>query len=243
MRWFVGDVHGCARELDALLRQIRFDPARDELWAVGDLVNRGPDSAEALRLWRDVGGRGVVGNHDLYALRAHAGDIPREADDTLAPLFAAPDAAELLARLAGLPGLLLLPAPPSGGICLVHAGLHPAWSDLDALARRLSGSSLEAVRRGDPALRFATLARCCSPDGEHSPWTGAPEDCPPPARPWDEFYRGERFVVHGHWAKRGVYRTARTLGLDSSCAWGGPLTAWCAEEDRLVQVRARPRRP
>lgn len=45
MRWFIGDVHGCARTLDALLGRIRPDPDRDELWFVGDLVNRGPDSA------------------------------------------------------------------------------------------------------------------------------------------------------------------------------------------------------
>jgi bis(5'-nucleosyl)-tetraphosphatase (symmetrical) len=100
MRWFVGDVHGCCRELDALLATVRFDPREDELWTVGDLVNRGPDSAAALRLWRDAGGRGVVGNHDVYALRAWEGAIPREADDTLADLFAAPDAPELLERLA-----------------------------------------------------------------------------------------------------------------------------------------------
>ena len=44
MRWVVGDVQGCARELEALLEAVRFDPARDELVSVGDLVNKGPDS-------------------------------------------------------------------------------------------------------------------------------------------------------------------------------------------------------
>jgi bis(5'-nucleosyl)-tetraphosphatase (symmetrical) len=222
-----------------LLATVRFDPARDELWTVGDLVNRGPDSAAVLRLWRDVGGRGVVGNHDVYALRAWEGAIPREADDTLADLFAAPDAADLFASLASLPGLVLLPGPPEGGICLVHAGLHPQWTDLEAVARRLGEGAGRTGRRDDDALRFATLVRCCTKEGTRSKWAGPPEECPPPARPWDELYSGARFVVHGHWAKRGVHRTARVLGLDSACAWGGPLTAWCAEEDRLVQVPAR----
>lgn len=235
MRWFVGDVHGCARELDALLAAIRFDPGADELWAVGDLINRGSDSAATLRLWRDVGGRGVVGNHDLYALRAHAGEIDREVD-TLTPLFEAADGPQLLARLAALPGLILLPGPPAGGICLVHAGLHPKWDDLDEIAARLGEGAGAPGRRVDPALRFATLVRCCTPEGARSDWAGPPDKCPPPARPWDELYRGERFVVHGHWAKRGVHRTERILGLDSSCVGGGVLTAWCAEEDRLVQV-------
>ena len=43
MRWVVGVIQGCARELDELLETIRFDRARDELWSVGDLINRGPD--------------------------------------------------------------------------------------------------------------------------------------------------------------------------------------------------------
>ena len=44
MRWVVGDVHGCVRELERLLRQIRYDEGRDELWSIGDLLNKGPDS-------------------------------------------------------------------------------------------------------------------------------------------------------------------------------------------------------
>ena len=67
MRWVVGDVQGCARELDDLLREIRFDPAKDELWSTGDLVNRGPASLAAARLWRDIGGRVVICNHEIYA--------------------------------------------------------------------------------------------------------------------------------------------------------------------------------
>ena len=50
MRWIVGDLQGCARELDELLERIAFERGRDELWAVGDLINRGPDSLATLRL-------------------------------------------------------------------------------------------------------------------------------------------------------------------------------------------------
>lgn len=238
MRWFVGDVHGCARELEDLLRAIRFDPAADELWAVGDLVNRGPDSAAAIRLFRDAGGRGVVGNHDLYALRCAEGRRRRDRD-TLDGLLAAPDRGELLAFLAALPPLVLLPGGPARGICLVHAGLHPAWSDLPAVASRLATAAADPAPRRDPDLAFAVLARCCSDEGEMAEGTGPPGECPEGTAAWDTFYRGDRFVVHGHWARRGLHRTARVLGLDTACAWGGRLTAWCPEEDRLAQVPAR----
>ncbi len=44
----IGDVQGCYDELLALLERIAFDPAADRLWFVGDFVNRGPQSLQAL---------------------------------------------------------------------------------------------------------------------------------------------------------------------------------------------------
>jgi bis(5'-nucleosyl)-tetraphosphatase (symmetrical) len=108
MRWLVGDVQGCALELEDLLRATRFDPGRDELWCVGDLVNRGPDSLATLRLWQSVGGRGVIGNHEVYALCARSGRWPRK-HDTLQALYDAPDADALLGALRALPALAWLP--------------------------------------------------------------------------------------------------------------------------------------
>ena len=238
MRWVVGDVHGCARELERLLERIDFDPARDELWSVGDLVNTGPDSLAALRLWRDVGGRAVLGNHDIYALRAFSGSRPRR-NDTLDELFAAPDAAELLERLRAQPVLVRLPgrdaAPP---VWLVHAGIHPRWDDLERVAQRLAAAPHDDDGLRAPWVAFATRVRCCTAEGEMSDDPGPPADCAPPFRPWDDFYPGPTLVVHGHWALRGAYRGRHTMSLDSGCVYGGSLSAWCQEEDRLVQISA-----
>jgi bis(5'-nucleosyl)-tetraphosphatase (symmetrical) len=238
MRWVVGDVQGCARELDALLRALRFDPRRDELWCLGDLVNRGPDSAAALRLWRDVGGRSLLGNHDIYALLARAGRRKRKAD-TLQALFDSPDCDALLGLLRACPVLAWLP----GGdgfqpVWIVHAGLDPRWPDLDGVAARLVATPHDDAWLESPDVAFATGVRCCTAEGRRCSHTGRPEDCPEPFRPWDAFYRGPALVLHGHWAARGFHRGPFTMGLDSGCVYGGALTGWCQEEDRIVQVPA-----
>lgn len=238
MRWLVGDVQGCARELDALLAKVRFDPERDELWCVGDLVNRGPHSLEVLRTWRDLGGRGVIGNHDVHALLARSGRRPR-ALPTLEPLFRAPDCDELLARLRALPALERVPGgSDAADVWVVHAGLDPRWDDLDAVARRIESAPHDDDWLQSDDVSFATRVRCCTPDGRMSRHNGLPAACPEPFVPWDTLYRGSLTVVHGHWAMRGYYRGKRTIGLDSGCVYGGSLTAWCLEEDRIEQVPA-----
>ncbi len=239
MRWVVGDIHGCARELGDLLDEIRFEPARDELWTVGDLVNTGPDSLAVLEIWRDAGGRSVVGNHDVYALLARATRIARRSD-RLDPLFASPDCDALLARLRASPAMVRFTREiEPRGVWLLHAGIHPRWNDLGAIADRLNPQPHDDDWLRGAELTYMTRVRCCDSSGERVAFTGRPSDAPPPFRPWDAFYAGENLIVHGHWAMRGHYRGARTMGLDSACVYGGHLTAWSVDDDRIESVPCR----
>jgi hypothetical protein len=69
---FVGDVHGHIVSLRALLHKLKFDEKNgDHLVFVGDLVNKGPDSAGVVALAMDVGASAVRGNHEDNVLRAH----------------------------------------------------------------------------------------------------------------------------------------------------------------------------
>ena len=71
--WLVGDLHGCFARLMAALRERRFDPYQDLLLSVGDLIDRGPQSAQCLDLLRYRWVCAVRGNHEQMALEALAG--------------------------------------------------------------------------------------------------------------------------------------------------------------------------
>jgi bis(5'-nucleosyl)-tetraphosphatase (symmetrical) len=229
-RLFIGDIQGCREELERLLEKARFDPVTDQLHPVGDLVNRGPDSLGVVRLLRSLDAGGVLGNHDLHALGIATGRRKPRKNDTLEEFLGAEDHEELHAWLAGLPLLRVW-----DDLYLVHAGLHPRWRDPAAV--------LDGVDPRDPdsAARFAVTVRYCTGKGRLPERDDVPP--PPPFRPWHAFYDREehagRRVVFGHWAVQGLCITQALCGLDTACVWGGKLTAWSAEEDRLFQVEAK----
>jgi len=231
-RVFVGDIQGCADELDELLEALAYDPERHALWAVGDLVNRGPASARALRRLIEVGAGSVLGNHDLRLLTTAASGRSPRPEDTFQDVLSAPDRETLLAWLRARPLVRLW-----DDVVLVHAGLHPKWSDPKQIAAPLEAAIARGeLPAGDPDLSFLVSVRHCDANGKR------PRDDLDPGEgfaPWDHWYAGERTVVCGHWAARGFVRTERVCSLDSGCVWGGALTAWIYEEDRYVSVPAR----
>ena len=228
-RIFVGDIQGCATQLDSLLRRLQLG-ANDVLYCVGDLVNRGPDSLGVLRRLRGLEARIVLGNHDLHLLRLAARGKRVPTAHPLAAVLRAPDRDLLLDWLQAQPVMRVEP-----DLAVVHGGLHPAWIDVAAIAPVLNAAVHDSVvRRVDRNVEFAVNVRYCDADGRRPP-----SDEPPPAPPffpWDQFYRGTRTVVFGHWARRGLVRQPRLRGLDTGCVYGGALSAWIAEEDQVVQV-------
>jgi bis(5'-nucleosyl)-tetraphosphatase (symmetrical) len=258
----IGDVQGCCDALHALLGEVGFSPSRDLLWFVGDLVNRGTQSAEVLRFVRSLGERAIVvhGNHDLHTLAVAAGKAKRRADDTLEDLLGAPDRDELLDWLRMRPLLHV-----DREYVMVHAGLLPSWSlaqaaDLAAEAEAalrapahlelypsLYGSKPAAwsdALRGAERLRVIvnamTRMRFCTPDGAMDfSVKGELEKALPGYLPWfevpDRRTRGVP-IVCGHWSALGLRITPDLLALDTGCVWGGRLTAIRLEDRRVFQT-------
>ena len=106
----IGDLQGCYDPFRRLLDELAFEPSKDTLWLVGDIVNRGPKSLKALRFVRDLGDSAVtvLGNHDLHLLALHAGAVRfGRRFGTLEKLLNASDADELCDWLASPPARAL----------------------------------------------------------------------------------------------------------------------------------------
>ena len=140
----VGDIQGCYDDLRRALDAVSFEPAADQLWCVGDLVNRGPDSLSVLRYIRQLGDSAVcvLGNHDLHLLAVSEGNLKHFRNDTVDEILQAPDREQLLNWLRHLP---LLHRDPELGFSLLHAGLPPQWGLGTAAAR---AREVEAALQG-----------------------------------------------------------------------------------------------
>lgn len=250
----VGDLQGCLDPLKCLLDRVAFDPARDRLWLVGDLVNRGPKSLETLRFlfaMRDSV-TCVLGNHDLHLL-AVAHNVERlKKSDTLREIIEAPDAWDLLDWLRRQK---LVHYDEARDIAMVHAGIPPMWTLAKALKRAAEVEEallddarlplfLEGMYGNDPACwdsdlhgitrlrvitNYFTRMRFCKADGTLDLKSKEGADTAPPGyRPWfahpSRKTRGQK-IIFGHWAAlEGKCNEPGLHALDTGCVWGGTMT-------------------
>jgi bis(5'-nucleosyl)-tetraphosphatase (symmetrical) len=259
----IGDVQGCFSALERLVQQLQFDPLKDRLWFVGDLVNRGPDSASALRYIRALSDAAVtvLGNHDLHLLAVAAGCVPAREKDTFQDVLTAPDRDDLLEWLRHQPLLY-----KEADIALIHAGLLPQWSVKDAhtyakevqsilqsadyrsfltalyddkRARRWS-SGMTGMNRLVVITKVLTRLRICTVEGRMDlSFKRPPEEAPNGYLPWFQVpnrLNTDATILFGHWAALGLHIQSNVIGLDSGCVWGRQLTAVRLEDRQMFQV-------
>lgn len=263
--WAIGDVHGCLTPLCRLIDAVNFDPARDRLWFVGDLANRGREPLATLRYIKALGDGAVtvLGNHDLHLLAVINGVRKASSKDTLDSILDAPDRDELEHWLRHRP---LMHTNAKLGVTMVHAGIHPEWSlqqakELAGELHRIMVSQryprfLERMY-GDTPLQWSTALlkherrrfavnvftrmRYVRRDGSLVfACSGPPADAPKRLLPW---YRvpgridpGLR-IVFGHWSSHPAMSPASVLPLDRGCVWNGTLAAHALEDGRTISVQ------
>ena len=264
--FLIGDVQGCDTALARLLQKSGFSPSRDTLFLLGDLVNRGPDSAAVLRRLMALEGAAhcLLGNHDLSLLAVAHGQRAPHRNDTMDNVLDAPDRDAMLEWLRHQ-----RMAIRASGWLMVHGGVLPQWDADQALGL---GAEVEAVLRGpalvdflatmygneparwDESLRGAdrlrvivnalTRLRFCTPDGRMDlKASGGPDKAPPGWLPWFDV-PGRRSagtpIAFGHWSTLGLVQRPDLLSLDTGCVWGGCLSAARLADDgsvrELIQV-------
>jgi bis(5'-nucleosyl)-tetraphosphatase (symmetrical) len=264
MIYLLGDIQGCCEALENWLATVAFSPSRDQLFVLGDLVNRGPASLATLERLQGLGAAAtcLLGNHDLHLLAASQGIRQVHRSDTLADILNSSQREQYLEWLRHRPL-----AAQAAGWLLVHAGVAPQWNHADTLrlAEEVQAQlrspqwpqALAHMYGNTPALwqphlkgadrsRFIinalTRIRFCDASGalELETKEGA-SGAPPGHTPWFEHPARQTQgipIAFGHWSTLGLINRPDLLALDTGCVWGGALTGVRVDGGRreLVQV-------
>ncbi len=265
----IGDLQGCYDVLARLLEQIKFDPNKDRLWFCGDLVNRGGQSLETLKLIHSLREQStiVLGNHDMSLLAiAHRSEADQhKVNPDLHRVLFAPERDMLIDWLKQQK---LFHADFDLGFAMVHAGLSPKWTLKIAQARALE---IEKILQSDQAARYLksmygnqpnwspklngtdrframvnifTRMRYCTPNGRIGfEEKGKPGTQQPGFYPWFSVpghAERELPIVCGHWSTLGLFMGLGVYAIDTGAVWGGSLTALeLGPQLRLHQVIGR----
>lgn len=207
----IGDVHGCAREFEKLLKKLNPQKS-DRIIQVGDLINKGPDSHEAISLAKAYDIQTIMGNHEMRMLSAknekrkkHLNSYNRDTYDQL-------NKADW-AYLKQLPKFVYEEALKT---IFVHGGFTPntPWhsQSIDIL------TTIQVItKEGLPEKRSSF----------------------PRSKLWVKYWKNDEFVVYGHTPRRNTYKKRNTLCIDTGCVYGGKLTAYLIEEKKLISVSAK----
>ncbi len=253
--YLIGDLQGCDAALQDLLDTLDFSPSRDTLYVLGDLVNRGPDSAGVLRRLMGYGNAAhcLLGNHDLNLLAVAQGTRKPHRKDTLAGVLDATDRHDMLHWLRHQKMAMLLDRGNTP-LLMVHAGVLPTWTanQTMALAREVEtvlqgghsaeflksmygntpnqwSESLTGMDRLRVIVNALTRLRFCTAEGEmeFDSKEGA-GGAPPGYLPWFDVpgrQTAQTSVAFGHWSTLGWLGRSDLLSLDTGCVWGGSLSA------------------
>ena len=268
--WAIGDLQGCYDATQRLLERIRFDPSQDKLWFCGDLVNRGGQSLETLRLIYSLRHSSIIvlGNHDL-SLLAVAARRTEEQQKVNADLLRILEADDREILLTWLRMQKLIHVDHDLGWMMVHAGLAPKWTIQMAQAyaheveQKLRGSRyrtllhnmygdkpswtpyLTGYERSRAIINVLTRMRFCTPRGRIvTDEKGVPGTQAHGIYPWYEVpgrIQRNIKIVFGHWSALGLTITQAVYAIDTGAVWGGKLTALQLDTDDLHLVQTQGR--
>lgn len=192
MRYCIGDIHGDREHLVKMLEKIKFNPEEDYVYFLGDVVGRGPEQVESLKIVRKMIADGhatmLLGNHEYFIMyfmegffpdykwvKSGAGDM-KECYDNMTY----DQRQELYGFLDSLPSYVEIESPFYGKTMLVHAGI---CDDETTIVRHEDGiiDTMETMKRQRAAGKFIFSVT---------------KDLHELAK--DENYKLDRFIICGH---------------------------------------------
>lgn len=251
--YIVGDIQGCFSGLRTLLKKVNFNPKQDKLWAVGDLVGRGPEALETLNFLHSLGDHfdTVLGNHDLHLLAVYCGFRQAKPADKFDELLTSKKLPDYIKWLRNKPLALMV----DKNTLITHAGLYPIWSFKTALtlsaevSKQLQNDQwkllLAKMYSDTPAtwspaltniprwrfiinaftrMRFIENQLQLNFDCKSSPAL-APQDLTPWFQIQNATLEENQRIIFGHWAAlQGNTQSEKIIALDTGYVWGETLT-------------------
>ncbi len=209
----IGDVHGCVEELETLIEA--FSPGEnDRIIAVGDLINRGPDSRATLELARERKIVSVLGNHEQRLLQAWKAGNPDLLKSKDLATFNALQEADWQ-WIENWPHVIRI---PSRNLLITHGGFAPGipWQEQD------------------PGM--VTWIQVLDNKGVPRKRSDAPN-----GKPWANQWTGPEHVIYGHTPRPHPLRHPLATGLDTGCVYGYELTGLSLPDWDFYRAHARRR--
>lgn len=252
--YVMSDIHGCYDEFRALLKKIHFNHKQDQLYLVGDLINRGPKSLAVLDylMNHETSMFPVLGNHDLSYLVYAAGETRLRRGDTYDEVTKSDRAKKIKKYLRRQPLMRYLPAQ---NIAIAHAGIPPFWNIAEALSlsyeiheqlitsdkkryqtlmQEMFGNTpttwnntLTGIERTRVIINYFTRMRYLNLDLSMDFDNKTEQYDAAIMKPWFQFDRSKHDqtkIIFGHWASLGIHQENGTLCIDSGCVWEGSLS-------------------
>lgn len=262
-RYAIGDIQGCYTQLMQLIDKIGFNPSKDVLYLVGDLVNRGRESLKVLKWVYDNQDNivCVLGNHDIYLIGRYASVIKADEDETIGEILNTNDAAKLIDYLRRQPLIF-----HDNEYILAHAGIYPKAdfntliylnnvisnhlqsNDYPFFIHKIFGNkpnhwedSLDLTQKMKFVVNSSTRMRFLKIKDYALDYKnkGNPSNPPEDLIPWFKVKFDKSItkkIIFGHWASLGLYNADNVISLDTGCVWGRKLTAINLENFDIFQV-------
>ena len=258
----IGDIHGQYDLLCRLLDKIEFSENSDQLWIIGDIVNRGPDSLKVCQLIRSLKNSAIsiLGNHDIHLIMVANTSSIFSNTYTFSDILMSPERNEIVDWIRHRPLL-----HRHGHVAMIHAGIIPEWTldQAERLAKEAEilfrspnyqdrlpelygnhpnrwSNDLTGIDRIRCIINVFTRLRFCKADGTIDfQIKGEPDQARDGFMPWfdiEDRKTKDDLLITGHWSALGLYIKQNHLGIDTGACWGRALTAVRLDDRKVFQV-------